>query len=114
MRLHSLFVPGNCSTGTNVSSPDAATTPCLRSKNYNLRGRSAWVPAISRTVTNQLQAKSSAHNHNPRPRVSPNQMPASPARIAAYEILLPVETQDAYAVELLHTDRVSRLSAPDR
>jgi 16S rRNA (cytosine967-C5)-methyltransferase len=41
-------------------------------------------------------------------------MPASPARIAAYEILLRVETQDAYAVELLHSDRVSRLSAPDR
>jgi 16S rRNA (cytosine967-C5)-methyltransferase len=41
-------------------------------------------------------------------------MPSSPARIAAFDILLRVETENAYAVELLHTDRVSRLSSPDR
>jgi 16S rRNA (cytosine967-C5)-methyltransferase len=41
-------------------------------------------------------------------------MSASPARIAAFDILLRVETQDAYAVELLHSDKVSRLSTPDR
>jgi 16S rRNA (cytosine967-C5)-methyltransferase len=41
-------------------------------------------------------------------------MSASPARIAAFDILLRVETQDAYAVELLHSDKVSRLSVADR
>jgi 16S rRNA (cytosine967-C5)-methyltransferase len=41
-------------------------------------------------------------------------VPASPARIAAFDILLRVETESAYAVELLHADRVSRLSSPDR
>ncbi|MCU1307662.1 MAG: sun protein [Acidobacteriaceae bacterium] len=41
-------------------------------------------------------------------------MSASPARIAAFDILLRVETQDAYAVELLHSEKVSRLSAADR
>jgi 16S rRNA (cytosine967-C5)-methyltransferase len=41
-------------------------------------------------------------------------MSASPARIAAFDTLLRVETQDAYAIELLHSEKVSRLSTPDR
>ncbi|MCU1310022.1 MAG: sun protein [Candidatus Angelobacter sp.] len=41
-------------------------------------------------------------------------MSASPARIAAFDILLRVETQEAYAVELLHSEKVSRLSVADR
>ncbi len=38
----------------------------------------------------------------------------SPARLAAFEILLRVEREDAYASELLHSERVSALSPADR
>jgi 16S rRNA (cytosine967-C5)-methyltransferase len=40
-------------------------------------------------------------------------MPASPARIAAFDILLRVEQQDAYASELLHSERLDRLNPAD-
>ena len=38
----------------------------------------------------------------------------SPARTAAFDILLRVETQNAYASELLHSDRLEKLSPADR
>lgn len=41
-------------------------------------------------------------------------MPASPARIAAFEVLLQVQTQRAYASELLHSTRLDHLSTQDR
>jgi 16S rRNA (cytosine967-C5)-methyltransferase len=41
-------------------------------------------------------------------------MPVSPARAAAFDILLRVEQQDAYASELLHSDRLDQLSPVDR
>ena len=41
-------------------------------------------------------------------------MAPSPARTAAFEILLRVETQQAYAAELLHSGRLTALSAADR
>ena len=41
-------------------------------------------------------------------------MPVSPARAAAFDILLRVEQQDAYASELLHSDRLDQLSPADR
>ncbi len=41
-------------------------------------------------------------------------MPISPARAAAFDILLRVETQDAYAGELLHSSRLDKLSLADR
>jgi 16S rRNA (cytosine967-C5)-methyltransferase len=41
-------------------------------------------------------------------------MPVSPARAAAFDILLKVATQDAYASELLHSDRLAKLSPADR
>src|SRR5271166_1285476 len=41
-------------------------------------------------------------------------MPVSPARAAAFDILLRVEQQDAYASELLHSERLSKLSVADR
>lgn len=41
-------------------------------------------------------------------------MPISPARTTAFDILLRVETEDAYASELLHSDRVDKLSLADR
>ena len=41
-------------------------------------------------------------------------MPVSPARASAFDILLRVEQQDAYASELLHSDRLDQLSIPDR
>ena len=41
-------------------------------------------------------------------------MPVSPARAAAFDILLQVEQQDAYASELLHSERLSKLSLADR
>lgn len=41
-------------------------------------------------------------------------MPVSPARAAAFDILLRVEQQDAYASELLHSERLAGLSAADR
>ena len=40
-------------------------------------------------------------------------MPISPARAAAYEILLRIETTDAYASELLHSSRFAKLSPAD-
>ena len=40
-------------------------------------------------------------------------MPISPARTAAFEILMRVETTDAYASELLHSSRFAKLSAAD-
>src|SRR3974390_184380 len=41
-------------------------------------------------------------------------MPVSAARAAAFDILLRVETQDAYASELLHSERLDQLSPSDR
>lgn len=40
-------------------------------------------------------------------------MPVSPARSAAFDILLRVEREDAYASELLHSATFHRLSTPD-
>ena len=40
-------------------------------------------------------------------------MPVSPARVAAFEILLKVQTEGAYASELLHSARLQKLSAAD-
>jgi 16S rRNA (cytosine967-C5)-methyltransferase len=40
-------------------------------------------------------------------------MPISPARVAAFEILLRIETTDAYASELLHSSRFAKLSPAD-
>jgi 16S rRNA (cytosine967-C5)-methyltransferase len=40
-------------------------------------------------------------------------MPISPARIAAFEILLRVGEEDAFASELLHSSRYQTLSSPD-
>lgn len=42
------------------------------------------------------------------------QMPISPARLAAFDILLQVEREQAYAPELLHSSRLERLSPADR
>src|SRR5271165_6963376 len=41
-------------------------------------------------------------------------MSVSPARAAAFDILLRVETQSAYASELLHSERLDKLSTADR
>jgi len=41
-------------------------------------------------------------------------MAISPARTAAFDILLRVETEDAYASELLHSAILDKLSPPDR
>src|SRR5881275_2786375 len=41
-------------------------------------------------------------------------MPISPARLAAFQVLLRVETQSAYAAELLHSESISKLSPQDR
>lgn len=41
-------------------------------------------------------------------------MPISPARATAFDILLRVETQDAYGSELLHSARLEKLSSVDR
>ena len=41
------------------------------------------------------------------------EMPVSPARAAAFEILLRVERTDAYASELLHSSRYTKISPPD-
>jgi 16S rRNA (cytosine967-C5)-methyltransferase len=41
-------------------------------------------------------------------------MPISPPRTAAFDILLRVDQQDAYASELLHSDRLESLNAVDR
>jgi len=46
-----------------------------------------------------------------RPRSA---MPISPARAAAFDILLRVQTEDAYASELLHSARLEKLSPADR
>ena len=40
-------------------------------------------------------------------------MPVSPARAVAFEILLRIETTDAYASELLHSSRFAKLSPSD-
>src|SRR5947209_20571210 len=40
-------------------------------------------------------------------------MPVSPARAAAFEVLLRTETTDAYASELLHSARFAKLSPAD-
>src|SRR5271157_3217267 len=41
-------------------------------------------------------------------------MPVSPARAAAFDILLRVDRQNAYASELLHSEKLERLSTADR
>lgn len=49
-----------------------------------------------------------------RNRHRPDHKSVSPARAAAFDILLRVEREDAYASDLLHADRVNKLSAADR
>jgi 16S rRNA (cytosine967-C5)-methyltransferase len=44
---------------------------------------------------------------------SAGSMPVSPARAAAFEILLKIETEGAYASELLHSPRLQKLSTAD-
>ena len=39
-------------------------------------------------------------------------MPISPARAAAFDILLRVEQTNAYASELLHSERLEKLAMP--
>jgi 16S rRNA (cytosine967-C5)-methyltransferase len=41
-------------------------------------------------------------------------MPASPARVAAFKVLLRVEQESSYAVELLHSDILDGISPADR
>src|SRR5271166_559162 len=41
-------------------------------------------------------------------------MPVSPARVAAFDILLRVDQQNAYASELLHSEKLEKLSLADR
>ncbi len=41
-------------------------------------------------------------------------VPISPSRIAAFDVLLRVEKESAYAAELLHSDKVTMLDARDR
>src|SRR5664279_5244602 len=41
-------------------------------------------------------------------------MPVSPARAAAFDILMRVDQQDSYASELLHSERLDKLSLSDR
>ena len=40
-------------------------------------------------------------------------MPISPARVAAFDILLRVEREDSYASELLHSSRYEKFSSAD-
>ncbi len=40
-------------------------------------------------------------------------MPVSPARSLAFEILLRVEREESYAAELLHSERLAKLSSRD-
>ena len=40
-------------------------------------------------------------------------MSTSPARAAAFDVLLRIEQQDAYASELLHSSQYAKLSAAD-
>lgn len=44
----------------------------------------------------------------------PSQARISPARNAAFDVLLRVEAQNSYAAELLHSDLLSRLNSSDR
>jgi len=44
----------------------------------------------------------------------PSSARVSPARAAAFNVLLRVETQDSYAAELLHSNLLARLSSADR
>jgi 16S rRNA (cytosine967-C5)-methyltransferase len=41
-------------------------------------------------------------------------MPVSPARLAAFDILLRIDMQDAYSSELLHSERMDELFPQDR
>src|ERR1044072_6566197 len=41
-------------------------------------------------------------------------MPIAPARLSAFQVLLRVETQDAFASELLHSEQIAKLSPQDR
>src|SRR5690348_9550823 len=44
----------------------------------------------------------------------PSPARVSPARAAAFNVLLRVETQDSYAAELLHSNLLAGLNSPDR
>src|ERR1700730_979541 len=72
---------------------------------YSWKVRNAWLRATSSTVIDRKPGRSWALNWN--------SMPISPARIAAFEILLRVEREDSYASELLHASRYSKLSIAD-
>src|SRR5207244_972850 len=74
----------------------------------NPRARKEWPLAISCTATVSQVARTWASKV-----VLSILMPISPARVAAFEILLRVERENAYASELLHSARYSKLSPVD-
>src|SRR5579864_135956 len=84
------------------SSPAAARAPCWNCCNSSLKAKRSCRPASSSTATIPLRASGSAS------------MAVSPARNAAFNILLRVERESAYAVELLHSSLLDELSPIDR
>src|ERR1051326_6184542 len=70
--------------------------------NSSLKAKRLWRPASSLTVIIQPRASGSAN------------MAVSPARLAAFNILLRVERESAYAVDLLHSALLDELSPVDR
>src|SRR5690349_15724955 len=83
-------------------SPAAASAPFCNCCSSSLRAKRSWRPASSSMAT------------IPPPASGLASMPVSPARLAAFNILLRVERESAYAVELLHSTLLDDLSPVDR
>src|SRR6476646_3518394 len=83
-------------------SPAADSAPFCNCCNSSLRAKRSWRPASSSMAI------------IPPPASGLASMAVSPARIAAFNILLRVERESAYAVELLHSALLGELSHVDR
>src|SRR6266571_6489941 len=84
----------------------AAHALCLSCCNSSLKAKRSWRPASSSTAIIPPPANGSAEEDLT--------MAVSPARNAAFNILLRVERESAYAVELLHSALLDELSPVDR
>src|SRR5579859_2236078 len=80
----------------------AALGPCWNCCNSSLKAKKSWRPASSSTAIIPLRANGWFD------------MSVSPARNAAFNILLRVERELAYGVELLHSGLLDELSPVDR
>src|ERR1043166_601224 len=99
--------PVNCALAMKSSLLVVARAPCWNCCKSSLKAKRSWQPASSSMAT--IPPRASGWFQPGKP-----DMAVAPARNAAFNILLRVEREAAYAVELLHSALLDELSSVDR